>query len=626
MSSLRGAIRRRGNPQYKINNQKKNNPMATQPPIFSLRDVSLTFGGKPLFTNLSLQISPGDRLCLVGRNGAGKSTLLKLIAEEMEPDSGDIFIQPGTTISYLPQDLTLPENETIGAYLLRTTQCAPYEIEAQLGQLNMPPDRLMKDLSGGERRRVLLSKALVQNPDILLLDEPTNHLDIPAIEWLEETLAAFRGALVIISHDRTFLKKVSTGTLFLDRGNLLTNSKGYGDFDRWTEALFLEEERQLTKLNAKLRLEEDWVHRGVAARRKRNQGRLRQVQQMRQERRTRQSNQHKKMTVEGLSPDLGSRMVIECHNLTKSFEEKVIVNGFSTRIMRGDRVGIVGPNGSGKTTLLRLLLKQMQPDEGRSRLGNTVELIYFDQMRDTLDPTDTLWKNICPGGGDQVIIQGQPRHVVSYLKGFLFTEAQIRGQVSILSGGEKNRLALAKAFTQPGNLLVLDEPTNDLDMDTLDLLEELLSDFDGTLILVSHDRDFLDKLTTSIIAVEGQGFVQEYVGGYTDYTQQRILPPSLNDTRADKAKPQKEKSAVEKEPKRERKVTYNERRAYEMLPGKMETLSAEIQLIERKIEDPAFYQRHPQEFTTLSERLEKVKVELETCELEWLELAEKIEG
>lgn len=602
--------------------------MAAQPPIFSLRDISLTFGGKPLFTNLSLQISPGDRLCLVGRNGAGKSTLLKLIAGELEPDSGQIFIQPGTTISYLPQDLILPENETILDYLSRTTNCASYEIEAQLSQLNMPPESIMNDLSGGERRRVLLSKALVQNPDILLLDEPTNHLDIPAIEWLEETIAAFRGALVIISHDRAFLKKVSTGTLFLDRGTLLANNKGYSDFDRWTEALFLEEERQLLKLNAKLRLEEEWVHRGVTARRKRNQGRLRQVQEMRQDRRSRQASQPKKMSVDGLSPDMSSRMVLECHNLTKSFGDKVIAKGFSTRIMRGDRVGIVGPNGSGKTTLLRLLLKQIQPDEGRSRLGTNVELIYFDQMRDSLDPTDTLWKNLCPTGGDQVIIQGQPRHVVSYLKGFLFSEAQIRGQVSILSGGEKNRLALAKAFTQPGNLLVLDEPTNDLDMDTLDLLQELLSDYDGTLILVSHDRDFLDKLTTSIIAVEGNGFVQEYVGGYSDYIQQRILPSSDGDEKTGKTST-KEKISAENEQKRERsekKVSYNEKRAYDLLPGKMDALIKEIQLIEQKIEDPLFYQHHPQEFTTLSERLEKAKMELETFELEWLTLAEKIEG
>lgn len=600
--------------------------MSSQPPIYSLRHVSLTFGGKPLFTDISFQIFPQDRICLVGRNGAGKSTLLRLIANELEFDKGEKFIQPGTTISYLPQDLTLPEDQSIVDYLTQTTQCPIHEIEALLAELNMPPDRIMQGLSGGERRRILLAKALIQKPDILLLDEPTNHMDIPAIEWLEEALQSFRGALVLISHDRSFLKKISRSTLFLDRGNLFSNNKGYEDFDRWTEALFLEEERQLTKLNARLRLEEDWVHRGVTARRKRNQGRLRQVQQMRQERQTRQSNIHKKMTIEGLSPDLGSRMVIECHNLTKSFGEKSIVKGFTTRIMRGDRVGIVGPNGSGKTTLVQLLLKQLIPDEGRVRLGNSVELIYFDQMRDSLDLTDTLWKNLCPTGGDQVIVQGKPKHVVSYLKGFLFSEAQIRGQVSILSGGEKNRLALAKAFTQPGNLLVLDEPTNDLDMDTLDLLEELLSDFEGTLLIVSHDRDFLDKLTTSIIAVEGDGFVHEYVGGYTDYSQQRILPNQKKQKIDVKKTALLEKQDISGKPKSDKKISYHEQRSYDLLPKKMDLLSKEIQLIEQKLDDPNFYHHHPQEFVTLSARLEQAKHELEAAETEWLVLAEKIEG
>lgn len=600
--------------------------MAPQPPIFALRDINLSFGGKPLFSDLSLQISPADRICLVGRNGSGKSTLLKIIAGELESDSGERFVQPGVKIAYLPQDLDLPEDEQIMDYICRTTGLPHYEVEAMLGFLEMIPGRLMKGLSGGERRRVLLAKTLAQNPDILLLDEPTNHLDIPAIEWLEETLNAFRGSLVVISHDRAFLKKISTSTWLVDRGNLLTNNKGYDDFDRWTEALLLEEERQLSKLNAKLRLEEDWVHRGVTARRKRNQGRLRMVREMREERRSQQSNRPKQMEVAGLVSEAGSKMVIEAHNLTKSFGDKIIAKGFATRIVRGDRIGVVGPNGSGKTTLVRLLLKQIPLDEGRTRLGTNVELIYFDQMRDALNPRDTLWETLCPTGGDQVCVGGEFRHVVSYLKGFLFNDNQIRGQVSILSGGEKNRLALAKAFTQPGNLLVLDEPTNDLDMDTLDLLQELLSDFQGTLIIVSHDRDFLDKLTTSIIAVEGDGDVQEYVGGYSDYIAQRkmLKAPTLTDKGAGKKTDPTSLERAERKP--ERKITYNEKREYESLPAKMESLTKEIKIIEGKLDDPLFYQNHPQEFVVLSNRLEGAKSELEDSELKWLELADKIEG
>lgn len=597
--------------------------MSSQPPILSLRDISLSFGGKPLFTDLSLQIAPGNRICLVGRNGSGKSTLLKIIANELEFDKGERFLQPGIKIAYLPQDLDLPDDEKILDYICRTTDLPHYEVEAMLGYLEMIPERLMKGLSGGERRRVLLAKALAQNPDILLLDEPTNHLDIPAIEWLEETLNGFRGALVVISHDRAFLKKVSTSTWLVDRGNLLTNNKGYEDFDRWSETLLLEEERQLSKLHAKLRLEEDWVHRGVTARRKRNQGRLRMVKEMRQERQSRETNRPKQMEIASLVSDAGSKMVIEAHNLTKTFGDKVIVKGFDTRIVRGDRIGVVGPNGSGKTTLVRLLLKQIPLDEGRSRLGTNVELIYFDQMRDSLNPKETLWQTLCPTGGDQVCVGGEFRHVAGYLKGFLFNDNQIRGQVSILSGGEKNRLALAKAFTQPGNLLVLDEPTNDLDMDTLDLLQELLSDFEGTLIIVSHDRDFLDKLTTSIIAVEGDGIVQEYVGGYSDYIAQRKIPKVVTGS---EKKPDTVSTEKKPEVKVERKITYNEKREYETLPAKMEALTKEIKVIESKLDDPNFYQNHPQEFVVLSERLVIAKGNLEESEMRWLELADKIEG
>ncbi|WP_032112771.1 ABC-F family ATP-binding cassette domain-containing protein [Candidatus Paracaedibacter symbiosus] len=590
------------------------------PPLFALRDISLTFGGKPLFQNITLQISKGDRISLVGRNGTGKSTLLKIIAGMIDIDDGERFVQPGTKIAYLPQDVDFPESATVIDYICNETDAPRYEVEAILGELNMPPERIMQGLSGGERRRISLATALVQQPDILLLDEPTNHLDIPAIEWLEDTLKSFRGAFLVISHDRAFLEKVSTSTLWLDRGNLHQNSKGYADFERWSDFLLQEEERQLEKIDTKLRQEMDWLHRGVTARRKRNQGRLRQLGVLRMEKRSRLSNQVKSLKLGSLDTEVSSKMVIEAKDISKSFGDQLLVNNFSTRIIRGDRIGIVGPNGTGKSTLLKLLVGAMKPDSGRVRLGAKNELIYFDQMRDSLKLDESLWNNLCETGGDQVMVRGQHRHIMSYLKDFMFEEKQVRSPVAILSGGEKNRLALAKSLAQPSNVLVLDEPTNDLDMDTLDLLLDTLSEYEGTLIIVSHDRDFLDKLTTSIIAFEGDGVIEEYVGGYSDYLSQRKprqpAPKSLKT----------EKIAQTLQEKPLRKFTYNEKRDYEVLPKTMDTLQAEIKTIEAKLDHPNFYQNHHHEFITLTARLETAKIELDAAELRWLELDEKING
>lgn len=591
------------------------------PPLFALRGIRLSFGGKPIFSDLTLQISKGDRICLVGRNGTGKSTLLKMIAGIIESDEGEHFIQPGTKIAYLPQDLTFPKSEKILDYICQQTGVPHYEAEAILGELNMPPERLMEGLSGGERRRIALATTLVQQPDILLLDEPTNHLDIPAIEWLEEMLKSFRGAYLVISHDRTFLEKVSNTTLWLDRGILRQNNKGYSDFERWSDFLLQEEERQLEKLDTKLRQEMDWLHRGVTARRKRNQGRLRQLYLLRQERRNRLTNQAKELKLGSLDTEISSKMVIEAKDICKSFDNKLLVNHFTTRILRGDRIGIVGANGTGKSTLLKLLVGVMQPDSGKVRLGAKIELTYFDQMRDSLKLDKTLWENLCETGGDQVIVQGRHRHIMAYLKDFLFDEKQVRSPISILSGGEKNRLALAKSLAQPGNVLVLDEPTNDLDMDTLDLLLDTLHDYEGTLIIVSHDRDFLDKLTTSIIAFEGDGIIKEYVGGYTDYLAQR-KPKATN-------KPSvkvETKTALPSEGKPTRKFTYNEKRDHELLPQIIEKLQAEIQLIETKLNQDNFYQQHHGEFVKLTARLEVAKKELDDAEIRWLELDEKING
>lgn len=588
-----------------------------QLPLISLRDISLSFGGKPLFEGLFTNIGKGDKTCLVGRNGSGKSTFLKVICGQIDFDQGERFVQPGTRISYLPQDVWLEPSQTPKQFVMQSG-CFAFEAEEILDLLKMDGDRLMDGFSGGERRRVALARALVGEPDVLLLDEPTNHLDLPAIEWLEEHLHHHTGALLTISHDRTFLERVSSSCLWLDRGVLHRHNQGFKNFEVWADHLLAEEEKTLSKMNTKLKQEMEWLHRGVTARRKRNQGRLRQLHKLREEKRAFLSGQIGKLKMTGADAEGGSKLVIEAKSISKTLGDKPLVQNFSTRILRGDRIGIIGPNGTGKTTLIRMLAGVLPPDTGTVRLGSNIDLIYFDQMRDTLNPNETLWQNLCETGGDHVIVQGQPRHVMAYLKDFLFEEKQVRSPVGILSGGEKNRLALAKALTRPGNVLILDEPTNDLDMETLDLLVEMVSDFAGTLIIVSHDRDFLDKLTTSIIALEGDGLIRECVGGYQDYVRQ--FPPQQDTAKAIKPA---SKESVER-PKSPRKITYNEKREYDLLPSRMDELMKEIAQSETRLEDPAFYQSHPQEFMKVTERLNKAKEELAHAETRWLELDEVI--
>lgn len=584
-------------------------------PILSLRDAGLGFGGKPLFEGISLNLCMGDKVCLVGRNGSGKSTLLKCLSGLIEVDKGERFVQPGSVIKYLAQDVILPSNKTALEFVMEPG-VESFMAESILGKLGVPSDRLMEGLSGGERRRVALAQVLAVDSDVLILDEPTNHLDLPTIEWLEGYLNQYRGALVVISHDRTFLENVSTSTWWLDRGRVHEHGKGFKDYDTWSEQILDEEERQMERLDTKLRLEAEWLHRGVTARRKRNQGRLRRLYALRGEKKERLSNQVGKVKLETVEGGYGSKMVCEVDKVSKFFGDRLIIKSFTTRIIKGERIGIIGPNGAGKTTLLKLLVGKLEPDSGTVKMGANIQLIYFDQLRETLKPTDTLWQTLCPDGGDQVMVQGKPRHVVSYLKDFLFNEKQIRGQVSILSGGEKNRLVLAKSLAQTGNLLVLDEPTNDLDMDTLDLLVDLLSDYEGTLLLVSHDRDFLDKLTTSIIAVEGNGVVNEYVGGYADYLRQR--PKLVEDT------PKKTISAAPKQtsPQSKLRLSYNQKRELEQLPAVMEKLSQEINTIETKLADPSFYEKHPQDFLKFTNDLAAKRQELDKAELRWLELEE----
>ncbi|MBM3468811.1 MAG: ABC-F family ATP-binding cassette domain-containing protein [Alphaproteobacteria bacterium] len=588
------------------------------PPLISLRNISISFGGKPLYEKLFNIISQGDKTCLVGRNGSGKSTFLKIIAGQVDFDQGERFVQPGIRISYLPQDVWLNPTQTAKEFVMESG-CASFEAEAILDRLKMNENRIMEGFSGGESRRVALARALVGEPDILLLDEPTNHLDLPTIEWLEEFLRYHNGAMLTISHDRTFLEKVSNSCLWLERGILHHHNKGFVDFENWTDQILQEEEKRLSKTNTKLKQEVEWLHRGVTARRRRNQGRLRKLHKLREEKRALLSMQAGKIKLNKPETSEGSKLVIEALSISKIMGPKPLINNFSTRILRGDRIGIMGPNGTGKTTLIKMLAGILPPDQGKVTLGASVNLIYYDQTRTNLKLNETLWDNLCETGGDQVTLQGQTKHVMAYLKDFLFEEKQVRSPVSVLSGGEKNRLALAKALTQPGNLLILDEPTNDLDMDTLDLLIEMLSDYTGTLIIVSHDRDFLDKLTTSIIGLEGDGVVRECVGGYQDYIRQYPQQKPTDRTFKEGAKkPESEQKSSH------RRLSYKEKREYDLLPERMNQLMQQISAAEARLEDPQFYQNHPQEFMRVTQELTSAKEELNQAESRWLELDELI--
>ncbi len=592
-----------------------------QPPIIALKDIRLGFGGAPLFTGVEAAVAPGEKVCLVGRNGSGKSTLLKIMAGEVAPDSGEVFVQPGARVARLEQEPRL-EGETVAAYVAAGLPAAEREethrAEAVLERLGLDAAADPATLSGGQGRRAALARALVGEPDVLLLDEPTNHLDLPAILWLEERLRGFRGALVVISHDRAFLAAVSGSTWWLDRGTLRANPKGFADFDRWSEEVYAAEEAELARMDKKLLAEARWLHRGVTARRKRNQGRLRALAKLRQERRERQ-RPGGALKLEADAGAASGRLVIEARGVGKSFGDDVVVRDFSTRILRGDRVGVIGPNGAGKTTLLRLLIGRMEPDAGTVRLGTNLEIAWFDQRREALDPDETVWRTLTGGSGDQVWVRGKPRHVVGYLRDFLFEERQALMPVKALSGGERARLLLARLLARPSNLLVLDEPTNDLDMDTLDLLQEALADYDGTLLLVSHDRDFLDRLVTSVIAVEGGGEVGEYAGGYGDYLRQRGAPPGQAPTA-------KKKDAAREKPRRKQpKLSYHEQRDLERLPRRMEELQAEAARLEATLADPDLYARDPAAFEATGARLEELRRDLEAAEDRWLELEMKRE-
>ena len=601
------------------------------PPLLALREAGLGFGGKSLFESLALSLGPGERACLVGRNGSGKSSLLKALAGELELDRGERFVQPGTTVAYLPQDPRPEAGETVAAHVaggLVPAQAATvrHRVDALLKRLALDGARRLETLSGGEGRRAALARALVGDPDVLLLDEPTNHLDLPTIEWLEQELARYRGALLMISHDRLFLERLSRVTLWLDRGRILRLDKSFAHFDDWAEELRAREAREQQQLTKTIQREERWLARGVTARRKRNQGRLARLQSLRRQR-AEWLRAPGNAKLEAAAAETSGALVIDAEGLSKTFTrddgaELPVVRDFSTRIRRGDRIGIIGANGAGKTTLVRLLIGALAPDAGRLRLGTGLAPLYFDQKRESLDPEASLWKSLVPGGGDSLMVRGRQRHVVSYLRDFLFEEAQARQPVKSLSGGEKNRLLLARLFARPSNLLVMDEPTNDLDMETLDLLIELLDGYEGTLLTVSHDRDFLDRLATGIFAVESGGRVQEYAGGYSDYLAQRR--PEDAPRKAAPAKRAAAEAQAKLRPVAD-KLSYKEARELEALPGRIEELSAEIAALEGRLADPGLFARDAQAFNETAARLEAARQALGDAEHRWLALEERRE-
>jgi ATP-binding cassette subfamily F protein uup len=590
------------------------------PPLLALRDAHVSFGGRPLFTGVSLQVGRGEKCCLVGRNGSGKSTLLKVIAGELQLDQGDYFRQPGARLALLAQDPKV-EGATIADWvasgLPEDERDQHHRVETLLDAFQIDGARDPSNLSGGEARRAALARALVGEPDILLMDEPTNHLDLPTILQLEQVLIGFRGALVVISHDRAFLGNVSRQTLWLDRGIVRRHDQGFAAFEDWQDAVYAAEEAEEARMNKKLEAETHWLHRGVTARRKRNMGRLRALMALR-------ADKAGKIKVQGSvklgadSGEVSGKMVVEAKNLTKSFGDKVVARDFSTRIVRGDRVGIIGPNGAGKTTLIKLLTGVIEPDSGTVKLGTNLQIALVDQQRTQLDPEATVWSTLTDGAGDSITVRGVQRHVMGYLRDFLFEDRQAHSPVRSLSGGERNRLLLAKLLAKPSNLLILDEPTNDLDMDTLDLLEETLADYEGTLLIVSHDRDFLDRLVTSVIFVEGDGRLEEYVGGYSDALRQR----GIDSVAAAGSKPAANKSAPApaRGPKAVTKLSYKDQRELDDLPKKMDKLVAEMAAIEAKLADPAFYGRDPEGFAKQSARLTAAQAEHEAAEERWLEL------
>ncbi|MEL6806371.1 MAG: ATP-binding cassette domain-containing protein [Pseudomonadota bacterium] len=595
-------------------------------PLLQLSDISLTFGGDPVFDDLSLVVQPGDRVALVGRNGSGKSTLMKVMAGLVEADKGEVVAGPGVSVGYMEQDPDMVGFATLGDFAMHGLDASDlYKVERAGEGLKFDPARLVSTASGGERRRAALARLMAEAPDLMLLDEPTNHLDIEAIGWLESELKSTRAGFVLISHDRAFLRALARATLWIDRGIVRRQEKGFEAFEAWRDTTWAEEDTQRHKLNRKIKAEARWAVEGISARRKRNQGRVRALQELRAER----SAQIKRQGTAAMAFEAGpksGRKVIEVKDVTKAFGDKVIVAPFSLTIQRGDRIAFVGPNGVGKTTLLNILIGREAPDSGTVTLGTNLEIALFDQTRAQLDPEMSLWDSLTgdpqmrvSGKADQVMVRGTPKHVVGYLKEFLFDEAQARAPVRSLSGGEKARLLLAKLMARPSNLLVLDEPTNDLDVETLDLLQDLIDQYDGTVMLVSHDRDFLDRVTVTTIAMEGDGKATAYAGGWSDYQSQRR--PA--EKREEKTKPKASEAKLKQGETTRSGLSFTEKHRLEALPAEMERLEAEIVKLQELMSDPDLFTENPVKFQKATDALIERQARLDEAEEEWLMLEEK---
>ena len=595
-------------------------------PLLQLSDLSLTFGGDPLFEGITLTVQPGDRLALVGRNGSGKSTLMKVMAGLVEADRGLRAVSPGVSVGYMEQDPDMSGFATLGDYAAsRIPEGEGYRVEVAAEGLGFKPETPVSSASGGEKRRAALAKLVAEAPELMLIDEPTNHLDIAAIEWLEDFLNQTRAAYVLISHDRALLNRLTRQTFWLDRGVLRRRELGFLGFEEWREETWETEDEARHKLDRKIKAEARWAVEGISARRKRNQGRVRALAALRDER----SSQIRRKGTAALEFDSGTasgKKVIEAQGVTKAFGDKLLFQNFDLRILRGDRVAFVGPNGVGKTTLLKMLTGEIAPDQGSVYLGTSLEIAIFDQSRARLDPEASLWNNLTndplmavSGNSDQVMVRGNPKHVVAYLKDFLFDESQARAPVKSLSGGEKARLLLAKLMAKPSNLLILDEPTNDLDVETLDLLQDILGDYDGTVLLVSHDRDFIDRVATTTVALEGHAKATVYPGGWSDYAAQRGAQeegPVAQAPRTTMAPPKPIKKTAEG-------LTFTEKKRLDTLPGLIARMEAEIAKLNDLMSDPELYRREPVKFQKASDMLTERQEALAAAEEEWLDLSDR---
>ena len=592
--------------------------------LLHLRGIGLTFGGRPILESAELAVAEGERLALVGRNGSGKSTLLKIAAGMIESDKGERWLQPGTTIRYLPQEPDLSAYKTVLDYVeggLGPTD-DPHRCVTLLRELGLNGEEVPARLSGGEIRRAAIARTLAPEPDILLLDEPTNHLDLPAIEWLEAELKSLRSAFVLISHDRRFLDSLSNRTVWLDRGESRRLERGFSSFETWRDEVLAKEEAEQVLLAKRIDAEEHWMRYGVTARRKRNMRRVELLGSLRKERKEHEGAMGA-VRMAASSGDISGKLVAEFKSVAKSFDERTIVKDLDLLVMRGDRLGIVGPNGAGKTTLIKLLTGQLDADTGIVRLGTNLQIVKLDQSRQSLDPNSTLAEVITDGRGSTVTVNGETKHVVSYMKDFLFPPEKARTPVSVLSGGERGRLILARELAKPSNLLVLDEPTNDLDLETLDMLQEMLADYQGTILLVSHDRDFLDRVATSVLMAEGDGKWTEYAGGYSDMVAQRGLGVEARKVKAEMEKSSSVTTTAKSQPKR--KLSFKEKHALETLPAVMDKLHKDITRLESTLADASLFTRDPKGFDKAITSLAKARDGMSKAEEQWLDLEMKRE-